>query len=148
MDNQDRMDLKRCRNVLIQSNDPRFNYAFNQEKDIQNFEKLPEIISLTAYDYGVMKDDGDDTKLPSLTPLSLLASTQSLEDMEEWYRQKYPKLPDEFHGIMARYSTGQTLTKKETKNAIKKYNKKSKNKGQDPPVGMTMVKGKFSLSFD
>lgn len=142
------MDLKKCRNVIIQSNDPRFNYNFNHQDDIDNFEKLPDIIQLSAYDYSVVKDDGDAANLPALTPLSLLASTQSLEDMEEWYRQKYPTMPDEYHGIMARYSCGQTLTKKETKNAIKKYNKKNKDKDLDPPVGLTIVKGNFSLSFD
>ena len=142
------MDIKKCRNVLIQSNDPRFNYNFNHPDDIDNFEKLPDIIQLSQYDYSVVKDDGDEANLPALTPLSLLASTQSLEDMEEWYRQKYPRMPEEFHGIMARYSCGQTLTKKETKNAIKKYNKKNKKKGLDPPVGLTMAKGNYSLSFD
>ena len=71
-------------------------------------------------------------------------SSQNLEDTEEWYRQKHPNLPEEYYGIMARYSTGQLLTKKEAKNAIKK----SKKKGKEPPVGLQMRTGNFSVNFD
>ena len=38
MNNQDRMDLKKSRNVLIQSNDPRFNYAIHKEDDIDELD--------------------------------------------------------------------------------------------------------------
>jgi len=147
MNNQDRADLKKCRNVLIQSNDPRFNFSFSKEEDIKQFDKLPDILHLNAYDYSFKKDEGTDNTLPNLTPYSLLASTQSLEDMEEWYRQKFPNLPDEFMGIMARYSCGQNLTKKEIKNGIKKYKKKAKQ-GGEPMVGLSVAKGDFSVSFD
>ena len=147
MNNQDRMDLKKCRNVLIQSNDPRFNFTIQKEEDIDNFNKLPDIITLDAYDYSFKKDDGNKDTLPNLTPYSLYASTLSLEDMEEWYRQKYPTMPDEYHGIMARYSFGQNLTKKEVKNGIKKFKKKNK-KDEPPPVGLRIATGKFNVSFD
>jgi hypothetical protein len=147
MNNQDRADLKKCRNVLIQSNDPRFNFTIQKQEDIDQFEKMPDIISMDAYDYSFKKDDGDATRLPSLTPYSLIAASQSLESMEEWYRQKHPNMPDEFHGIMARYSCGQNLTKKETKNSIKKYRKKNKEE-ELPPVGLHIMQGKFSIDFD
>ena len=147
MNNQDRMDLKKCRNVLIQSNDPRFNFTIQKEEDIDNFNKLPDIITLDAYDYSFKKDDGNKDTLPNLTHYSLYASTLSLENMEEWYRQKYPTMPDEYHGIMARYSCGQNLTKKEVKNGIKKFKKKNK-KDEPPPVGLRIATGKFNVSFD
>ena len=147
MNNQDRADLKKCRNVLIQSNDPRFNFMIQKQEDIDQFEKMPDIISIDAYDYSFKKDDGDATRLPTLTPYSLVASAQSLESMEEWYRQKHPTMPDEFHGIMARYSCGQNLTKKEAKNGIKKYRKKNKE-GELPPVGLQVIHGKVEVSFD
>ena len=144
MNAQDQKEIKNCRNVLIQSNDPAFNFAFLKGDDLNKFHELPEIIGLGKYDYSFKRDDGDPTRLPGLTPASLVMSQNNLEDVEEWYRQKYPNLPNEYHGIMARYSTGQLLTKKEAKNAIKKSNKKKK----ELPVGLTMATGKYSLSFD
>ena len=67
-------------------------------------------------------------------------SKDSLEDVEAWYASKYPRLPSEYHGVMARYSTGQLLTKKETKNAIKKMRKKP---SKDVPVGLEVAQGKI-----
>lgn len=144
MNPQEQKELKKSRNVLIQSNDPAFNYAFLKKNDIDDFHSLPEIIGMAQYDYSFKRDNGDENRLPGLTPASLLMSSRSLEDVEEWYRQKHPNIPEEYYGIMARYSTGQLLTKKEAKNAIKK----SRKKGKELPVGMTMATGNFALSFD
>jgi len=146
MNNQQRMDLKKSRNVLIQSNDPRFNFAIHQEDDIHNFQKQPDIITMDRYDYGFKKSDGSNTQLPEITPFSLLASCQNLEDLEEWYRQKHPNLPDEYYGVMARYSIGDTITKKEAKQNVKKY--KKKGGGKEPPVGFSMLKGNHIIDFD
>jgi hypothetical protein len=143
MDPKQKKELQNSRNVLIQSNDPAFNYAFLKGDDITDFHSLPEIIGLGQYDYSFKRDAGDDGHLPNLTPASLLMSSGNLEDTEEWYRQKHPNLPDEYHGIMARYSTGQLLTKKEAKNAIKK----SKRKGKEPPIGLQMKTGTFEIDF-
>jgi hypothetical protein len=137
-------EIQKCRNVIIQSNDPAFNFTFLKGDDINDFHQLPEIIGLDQYDYSFKRDDGSDTKLPSLTPTSLLMSSNNLEDTEEWYRQKYPNLPDEYHGIMARYSTGKLLTKKEVKHTIKKSNRKKK----ELPVGFEVAKGEFIVDFD
>ena len=144
MDVRAKKELIKSRNVLIQSNDPAFNYAFLKGNDLDNFHELPEIIGMGQYDYSFKRDEGDKNNLPNLTPASLLMSSQNLEDTEEWYRQKHPNLPEEYYGIMARYSTGQLLTKKEAKNAIKK----SKKKGKEPPVGLQMRTGNFSVNFD
>lgn len=144
MDIRDQKALKKSRNVLIQSNDPAFNYAFLKGNDLDDFHALPEVIGMGQYDYCFKRDEGTETQLPNLTPASLLMSSQNLEDTEEWYRQKHPNLPEEYYGIMARYSTGQLLTKKEAKNAIKKARKKNK----EPPVGLQMRTGNFSVEFD
>ena len=144
MNAQDQRELRKSRNVLIQSNDPAFNYAFLNSKDIDDFHSLPEIIGMGQYDYSFKRDDGDETKLPGLTPASLLMSSRTLEDTAEWYRHKHPNLPEEYYGVMARYSTGQLLTKKEAKNAIKK----AKKKGKELPVGLQMKTGNFSLKFN
>ena len=137
-------EIQKCRNVIIQSNDPAFNFTFLKGDDINDFHQLPEIIGLDQYDYSFKRDDGSDMRLPSLTPTSLLMSSNNLEDTEEWYRQKYPNLPDEYHGIMARYSTGKLLTKKEVKHTIKKSNRKKK----ELPVGFEVAKGEFIVDFN
>ena len=141
---KDKSDLKKCRNALIQSNDPRFNYAILKSDDIKDFNELPQIIPLTKYDYSFKKTEGDETELPKLVPASLAMSQNNLEDVEAWYAAKFPRLPDEYHGIMARYSTGQLLTKKETKNAIKKIKKKPE---KELPVGLQVARGKFEVEF-
>ena len=145
MNNVDKKKLKQSKHIYIQSNDPRFNYGFHQEEDIDQFQKLPEIIHCNQYDYSFKKDDGDDTHLPNLTSFTLLASSQNMEDLEEWYRQKYPRLPDEYYGVMARYTAGQKITKKEAKNKIKKF---KKNKDTEPPVGFKVIQGNFKVEFD
>jgi|TARA_R110000851_G_scaffold115418_3_gene241293 hypothetical protein len=145
MNKQDLKELKGAKQIYIQSNDPRFNYSFHKEKDIVEFEKQPDIINISQYDYSFKRDDGGDTKLPDLISSSELASFQNLEDMEEFYRQKHPTLPDEYFGIMARYSTGNPITKKEVKNTLKKV---KKNSNKSYPVGFKVVTGDFVLDFD
>tara|TARA_R110000796_G_scaffold15047_5_gene48507 strand:- start:2222 stop:2659 length:438 start_codon:yes stop_codon:yes gene_type:complete len=145
MNKQDLKELKGAKQIYIQSNDPRFNYSFHKEKDIVEFEKQPDIINISQYDYSFKRDDGGDTKLPDLISSSELASFQNLEDMEEFYRQKHPNLPDEYFGIMARYSTGNPITKKEVKNTLKKV---KKNSNKSYPVGFKVVTGDFVLDFD
>tara|TARA_Y100001937_G_scaffold15239_1_gene20800 strand:+ start:1860 stop:2312 length:453 start_codon:yes stop_codon:yes gene_type:complete len=139
-------ELQKCRNVLIQSNDPRFNYAVLKKEDIENYShETPEIIPLYKYDYSFKTDEGDDAQLPKLTPASLTMSKDNLEEVEEWFAAKYPRLPSEYHGVMARYSTGQLLTKKETKNALKKMKKKPE---KETPVGLQVARGKILVEFD
>lgn len=138
-------DLSKASNVLIACNDARFNYVFSQEQSIKDFEQTEEVITLDQYDYSVKRDQGTDTKLPGIVPVSMIQASSSLETMEEWYRQKHPELPDEYWGIMARYSTGQQLTKKDTKNELKKMKKKKNKKA---PVGMSVAYGQYEISFD
>jgi len=144
MNHRDKKELQKCHNAVIQSNDPAFNYSFIPQDDIDNFEKCPDIIQLSQYDYSCKRDDGDDFRLPKLTPASLLMSSNSLEEMEAWYAKKFCDLPDEYHGIMARYSLGIPITKKETKNELKKMAKKNK----EPSVGFKVTQGKYTVVFD
>ena len=145
MNNDEKKKLKQSKHIYIQSNDPRFNYGFHQEDDIEKFNKNPEVINLAQYDYSFVRNEGDDKNLPELIPTSELASFQNLEDMEEFYRQKHPNLPDEYFGIMARYSTGNPITKKEVKNSIKKV---KKNPKKELPVGFSVARGNYTVDFD
>jgi len=145
MNSLDKKKLKQSKHIYIQSNDPRFNYGFHREEDIEKFQKNPEVINLAQYDYSFVRDAGDDKNLPELISTSELASFQNLEDMEEFFRQKHPNLPDEYYGVMARYSTGNPITKKEVKNSLKKV---KKNPKKQLPVGLSVAHGDYTVSFD
>ena len=79
-----------------------------------------------------------------LVAVTLASCGSNLEDMEAFYAAKFPRLPSEYHGILARYSSGKPFTKKEVKNTLKK----SKRKNTHLPVGFTIAKKDISLSFD
>ena len=145
MDIKDKNNIKNSRNILIKSNDPRFNFGIHQEKDIEKFNELPDIITMDKYDYLLKVSDGDDMNLPALIPASQAASGDRLEDLANWFAEKYPRLPSEYHGIMARYSSGQLMTKKQTKNELKKLNKKPNKK---VPIGLEVRQGKFNVNFN
>jgi len=138
-------ELQKSKHVYIQSNDPRFNYGFHRENDIKEFNKAPEVINLAQYDYSFVREEGSANKLPDLISTTELASFQNLEDMEEFYRQKHPNLPDEYYGVMARYSTGNPITKKEVKNSVKKVKQNPKKK---LPVGMSVARGEYTVKFE
>ena len=138
-------ELQKSKHIFIQSNDPRFNYGFHRESDIKEFEKQPEIINLSQYDYSFVRKPETDTELADLISTTELASFQNLEDMEEFYRQKHPNLPDEYYGVMARYSTGNPITKKEVKNSIKKV---KRNPNKELPVGLQVASGNFTVEFN
>jgi|TARA_R100001440_G_C2432605_1_gene104669 hypothetical protein len=142
---QIKKELQKSKHIFIQSNDPRFNYGFHREEDIENFNKTPEVINLSQYDYSFVRKEGDDKNLPELISTTELASFQNLEDMEEFYRQKHPNLPDEYYGVMARYSSGNPITKKEVKNSVKKN---KKNPKKQLPVGLQVAQGNYTIDFD
>tara|TARA_R100001086_G_C11730661_1_gene229587 strand:+ start:114 stop:560 length:447 start_codon:yes stop_codon:yes gene_type:complete len=148
MDYQEKNELKKAANILIASNDYRFNYQFTkkQEKLEKMMEggEVPMMVPMHKYDYSLKIDEGSDLELPKLCPLSLASCGNNLEDMEAFYAAKFPRLPSEYHGILARYSSGQQLTKKEVRNTIKK----SKKKNTELPVGLSIAKKNISLSFD
>jgi len=148
MDYQEKNDLKRASNILIASNDWRFNYQFTKNTEqMENYleaKETPIMIPMDKYDYSLKVDDGADEKLPTLCPLSLASCQNNLEDMEAFYAAKFPRLPSEYHGVLARYSSGQHITKKEIKNTIKK----SRKKNTHLPVGLSIAKKEYILSFD
>ena len=72
-------------------------------------------------------------------------NVKSVEEGEEWYRQNFPKVPDELYAIMARWNWGdlQDVTKKSIKNDKKRISKGKKPKS----VAMTSKQGKFIVEF-
>ena len=148
MNHTEKNDIKKASNILIASNDYRFNYQFTQNptkiENLLEAKETPMMIPMNKYDYSSKVNDGSDLELPQLCPLSLASCGNNLEDLEAFYAAKFPRLPSEYHGIMARYSSGQLITKKEVKNTIKK----AKKKNTELPVGFSVAKKDISLSFD
>jgi len=135
----------------VVADDPRMNYTFIKPENIATQKpKLPEVIARDLFDYGVVikkgeeETDGSIGTLDTIVPISYAQINNPLQG-EEWYRAKYPDLPDDFYGIIARYTWGAPFTKKEVKNTAKKLKKKKK---KDVPQGFSMIKGKFELDFD
>ena len=75
-------------------------------------------------------------------------NVNTAEEGSIWYKQQFPKLPDEFCEIMGRWNWGDLsqMTKKTAKNDKKKLekgNKKTKDKYE-----FTQEKGNFVITFD
>ena len=135
----------------ICADDPRMNYTFIKPENIETQKpKLPHITERDLFDYGVIRKKGEpETEdsvgtLDEVIPISY-AQIKQPEQGEEWYRAKYPDLPDDFYGIIARYTWGAPFTKKEIKNTCKKIRKKNK---KEVPQGYSVLKGQFELDFN
>tara|TARA_R110000796_G_scaffold94086_2_gene198814 strand:+ start:367 stop:831 length:465 start_codon:yes stop_codon:yes gene_type:complete len=144
------IDNKVCPRTYICATDSRFNYTFCKEEDIKENNNLPDVIGREMIDYGIVIAKGEDETeessgtLDTVAPLSY-AMIDNTEQGEEWYRQKFPNLPEDFYGIIARYQWGQPQTKKSIKNEVKKV---KRNPKKVIPQGLTCIKGKFSVQFD
>lgn len=136
--------------TYIACNDDRLNYTFCKKEDVDKVNVLPELIGRELFDYGVVIKKGEpETEdsvgtLDTVAPISYATIKDPIEG-EEWYRNKFPNLPEDFYGIMARYTWGEKFTKKSLKNEIKKVKRKPK---KPLPQGLTMMRGTFSVSFD
>lgn len=145
-----RLEDKLCPRTYISATDSRLNYTFCKEEDIKEKNNLPEIIGREMIDYGVVIKKGDEETdesigtLDQVCPLTY-ANINGPAQGELWYREAHPNLPDDFYGIIARYTWGQPQTKKSIKNEVKKMKKHPK---KPIPQGLTVLKGKFSVKFD
>ena len=148
-----KLESKECPRTYVACNDDRMNYTFCQKEDAIENPSLPEIIGRELFDYGIVIKKGDPSTeenvgtLDTIVPISYAGIKDSVEG-EEFYRRKFPKLPEEFYGIIARYTWGEKFTKKSLKNEVKKYKRKGKGKGKPIPQGLTMLKGQFSVVFE
>lgn len=135
----------------VVADDPRMNYTFVKPENIEiQKPKLPHVIERDLFDYGVVIKKGEPETEDSVGTLDTVvpasyAQIKKPEQGEEWYRAKYPNLPEDFYGIIARYTWGVPFTKKEVRNTTKKIKKKNK---KEVPQGFSMVKGEFEINFN
>jgi hypothetical protein len=75
---------------------------------------------------------------------------KSIEEGSDWYKQEFPKLPDDLCEIMARWNWGDLneLTKKKLKNDKKKIKAGKPNKKIKELYNLDVKKGDFLLRFD
>jgi len=110
---------------LINPTDEKMTYVIGtgEEKPMTTIEN---------YDYEIPAEvlnekrrDGDKIHKEGL-PLSFI-QIETEEEGIAWYKQHYPKIPDDLLPIIARYHWGEPITKKAIKNEKKKILKKNKN---------------------
>jgi len=146
----EKIDNKVVPRTYICATDNRLNYTFCKKEDIDINNNLPEVIDRSMIDYSVVVKKGEPETEDSIgtldetKPLSYIAC-KSQEQGELWYRQKYPNLPEDFYGIISRYTWGNPQTKKSIKNEVKKV---KKNPKKPIPQGLSVLRGKFSVRFD
>lgn len=75
---------------------------------------------------------------------------KNVEEGADWYRQEFPKLPDDLCDIMARWNWGEldTLTKKKLKNDKKKIKAGKANKKTKQLYNLDVKHGEFIIDFD
>eukprot|EP01050_Picozoa_sp_SAG11_P018551 SAG11_NODE_2821_length_2939_cov_35.977113_2_plen_146_part_00 len=140
----------------IVTDDPRLNYMVvtpEPEADVPEgccgLCPNTTITNIDKYDYYVPLPKDESVHKEPL-PMSFLQIKEGdVEGGIQWYRQHYPKLPDELVEIMARYNFGDLkyATRKSIRNNTKKYKKKHK---ESPPLckGLMTNKGKHIVTFD
>jgi len=77
-------------------------------------------------------------------------NVKNVEEGSDWYKQEFPKLPDDLCDIMARWNWGElnTLTKKKLKNDKKKIKAGKANKKTKHLYNLDVKHGEFIIDFD
>ena len=141
---------------MLVTPDKRLNYVIvplplENEDDLADGVRLcpnEHMISIDKYDMYVPLKDCDKAKHKTPLPLSFLQIQEGdVESGVIWYKQHYPKIPDELIHIMARYNFGDLkyATRKSIRNNAKKHKKKH---GKPPPLGLEIKKeGPYFVDF-
>lgn len=126
---------------LINELDSNTNYIFGKNK----LETSQHKSYLRNYDYEVPAEALNYGRKEQVhkegLPLSFINIKTEIEGVN-WYREHYPKIPEDLLPIIARYHWGEPLTKKSVKNERKKINKKASQKG------LHIENKKVSVLFD
>jgi hypothetical protein len=140
--NTDRIYQQKLENgniQLVNEIDPRLEFVIGDKEQEQN-----DLVHQNKYDYEVPAEVLNQTSKHKHTeglPLSFL-NIDNEKDGIEWYKQHFPKIPEELYPIIARHHWGEPITKKTIKNEKKKMEKKAQAKG------LVIENKKVSVSFD
>tara|TARA_R110000822_G_scaffold15855_2_gene54329 strand:- start:2676 stop:3329 length:654 start_codon:yes stop_codon:yes gene_type:complete len=113
---------------FVNEDDAGVNYIFGKNKLDKSIHKS----TIEDYDYqvpAIVLNGGDENGIhKDGLPLSFL-NIKTEQDGAIWYKQHYPKIPDDLIPIISRYHWGDPITKKSVKNERKKITKKLQQKG-------------------
>tara|TARA_R110000824_G_scaffold340739_3_gene527236 strand:- start:7450 stop:8106 length:657 start_codon:yes stop_codon:yes gene_type:complete len=128
---------------LINNLDSNMSYDFGKTKP----NKYNEMTIINKYDYELSADflntqrsDGKELHKDPL-PISFI-QIKTEQQGALWYKQNYPRIPDDLIPIIARYHWGEPITKKSIRNEKKKIVKKTKQQG------LKIEHKKVFVSFD
>lgn len=134
--------------------DPKLNYLFgsNGEKgDMDAVSNNTEYISPDdpRLNYAIKKEDEiteDDVEVDKRDTISFM-NVKSVEEGIIWYKNNFPKVPEELYPIMARWNWGDLseVTKKDAKNDKKRVARGKKPKKCE---GLTSKTGNFVIDFN
>ena len=128
---------------LVNELDSRSSYEFGKVAP----NKYKEMSIINKYDYELSaeylnerRSDGKELHKDPL-PLSFIQITNE-KDGAVWYKNNYPRIPDDLIPIIARYHWGEPITKKGIRNEKKKIIKKGKEQ-----KGLQIKKGPVFVEF-
>tara|TARA_R110000803_G_scaffold71894_1_gene135336 strand:- start:3 stop:494 length:492 start_codon:yes stop_codon:yes gene_type:complete len=138
----------------IYTEDPKLNYLFGSQGVKGDMDAAQNEIIMTGdnrIDYAIKEvtelDTEDNSQEIDKRDTISFMSVNSIDEGVEWYKQNFPKVPEELYPVMARWNWGDlnTITKKDVKN-----DKKRIKQGKKPKVceGLTSKQGNFIVSFD
>ena len=119
-------DMSAAQNEIIMVDDNRIDYAIKEVSGLDKEDDLP-------------------AELDQRDTISYM-SVNSIEEGIEWYKQNFPKVPEELYPIMARWNWGdlKDITKKDVKNNKKRIKQGKKSKIE----GLTSKSGNFVVDFN
>ena len=144
-------------NHKLVTNDDRLSYTIVPKPDDSEFEPIDGVklcsnehtVGYDKYDMYVPLTEKDKAKHEHPLPLSFMQIKEGdVEAGAQWYRDHYPKIPDELIDIMARYNFGDLkyATRKSIRNEAKKHKKKT---GKPPQLGLEVKNdGPYFVHFD
>lgn len=140
--------------ILDNHLDPKLSYVIPNTKEDGDELINSETSSIRKYDYEVPaeylnkiqgREEGDKIYHKEGLPISFI-QIKTEEEGIEWYKENYPKIPDDLLPVIARYHWGQPITKKVLKNEKKKIEKKLISKGLERRT--STPNNPFILQFD
>ena len=133
---------------MLLTDDMRCNYVCGSkgtEGDFDMKDCKGELVDENKIDYNIIKEEkvekGDFDKRDSISYMKVT----SVEEGEEWYRQNFPKVPEDLYQLMSRWSFGDLS--ETTKKSIKNKKKKDLKKKNKEPQGLQVEKGNFVVTF-
>tara|TARA_R110000824_G_scaffold35079_2_gene110462 strand:- start:174 stop:743 length:570 start_codon:yes stop_codon:yes gene_type:complete len=129
---------------IVNEKDPKLNYLIGNNP-IKN--PFVETSCIDKYDYeipaSVLNEKSKYKNHKDGLPISFI-QIDNIKDGIAWYKEKYPKIPDDLLPIIARYHWGEPMTKKGLKNEKKKLKKKKVKELNK----YSIKKGNYKITWD